>query len=234
MPRFAALPGVTQYGTYGKQDVAIAATRAWDARPVAGMGIQSDDMPDIGDAADQRDIAASISGDGDAYARLVRRYENLVARQLWRFTRNPLQLEELVQEVFVETYTSLPGYRGNAPFLHWLRRITTRVGYRFWTKQTRDKERMAAIEAEAATDPLGTPAPEPMPSAAEEVFRLLESFPPDDRLVLTLLYLEECDTKEIAERMGWSRSLVKVRAFRARKRLRALLEERGYGGVHDG
>jgi len=44
-----------------------------------------------------------------------------------------------------------------------------------------------------------------------------------------LHYFEGCDTREIAERVGWTRSLVKVRAFRARKKLKALLEEAGYG-----
>jgi DNA-directed RNA polymerase specialized sigma24 family protein len=53
---------------------------------------------------DQRDIAASLNGDGEAYARLVRHYQDQVAAQMWRFTRHPAVLEELVQEVFVEAY----------------------------------------------------------------------------------------------------------------------------------
>jgi RNA polymerase sigma-70 factor (ECF subfamily) len=56
----------------------------------------------------------------------------------------------------------------------------------------------------------------------------LAELPPRDRLVLTLLHLEELDTQAIAERLGWSRTLVKVQAFRARQKLRKLLEARGY------
>ena len=53
------------------------------------------------------------------------------------------------------------------------------------------------------------------------------------RLILTLQYFEECDTREIASRTGWSRTLVKVRAFRARRKLKALLTEAGFGRKSD-
>lgn len=176
---------------------------------------------------DREDIAASLDGDEQAYARLVRRYQAEVALQLWRYTRQLGQVEELTQEVFVEAYLSLRSYRSEAPFLHWLRRITTRVGYRFWRKQAVRRERETALEAwhegQVPTREPGTAA-----EAAELVHTLLAALPPRDRLVLTLLHLEELDTQEIAQRLGWSRTLVKVQAFRARQKLKRLLEERGY------
>jgi RNA polymerase sigma-70 factor (ECF subfamily) len=181
-------------------------------------------------AEDQHDIAATLGGDGSAYARLVKRYEQRIAAQMWRFTRNPGTLDELVQETFVEAFTSLRNYRGDAPFLHWLRRIATRVGYRHWKGRRRDLDRAERLNA------IG-PAPEPATSgpsdAAEYLFRLFETLPVQDRLVLTLMYFEECDTREIADRMGWTRSLVKVRAHRARNKLRVLLEEAGVGSADD-
>jgi RNA polymerase sigma-70 factor (ECF subfamily) len=174
------------------------------------------------------DIEASLAGDGRAYERLVKRYEGEIAAQMWRFTRDQRELEELVQDVFVEAYTSLGSYRARAPFLHWLRKVATRVGYRHWKRQARERHRRAELteldfEAVVAQED-GTPS-----EAAEKLHELLERLSPGDRLVLTLLYFDECDTREIAERTGWSRTLVKVRAHRARKRLRALLEEVGIG-----
>ena len=56
---------------------------------------------------DLQDIEASLSGDGDAYARLARRHQTWVAARLWKFTRNVGVHEELVQEVFVQAYMSL-------------------------------------------------------------------------------------------------------------------------------
>lgn len=77
---------------------------------------------------------------------------------------------------------------------------------------------------------LPVPPDDPGPSeAADYLYRLLEQLPWKDRLVLTLLHFDGCDTAEIAQRVGWSRTLVKVRAHRARAKLRSLLEEAGYG-----
>jgi hypothetical protein len=50
---------------------------------------------------DWLDVKASVQGDEDAYERLVRRYEKQITGLLWRFTRDPVQCEELVQQVFV-------------------------------------------------------------------------------------------------------------------------------------
>jgi RNA polymerase sigma-70 factor (ECF subfamily) len=171
---------------------------------------------------DQRDIASSLNGDGEAYSRLVQRYQGQVAAQMWRFTRDPVVLEELVQDVFVDAYFSLKGFGGRAPFLHWLRRVATRVGYRYWKSRGRQRDR-----EEALTDTILklTAAPEGATSseAGEAVYGLLAKLAPPDRLVMTLFYLEECDTNEIADRTGWNRTLVKVRLYRARKKLKGLL-----------
>jgi len=180
------------------------------------------------DNSDAQDIADALNGEEAAYARLIRRYEKEIARQMWRFTRDAETLESLVHDVFVEAYLSLSSYRAQAPFLHWLRRIATRVGYRHWKQNarwTRHEERQYAPEIR---DGLVSENLEPS-EAAEYVFYLLEKMPVDDRLVLTLLYLEQCSTREIADRAGWSVAKVKIRAWRARKKLATMLEDAGYG-----
>ena len=173
------------------------------------------------DDTDRTDIKASLAGDDDAFARLVERYEPQVARLMWRFSRDRDRCEELRQDVFVEAYFSLKRYRGDAPFLHWLRRIGTRVGYRFWKKQAKDKARVPLSEIDGLA---GRPE-ETDPAAAGEVLdALLAQLPPADRLVLTLEYLEGCSMQEIAERTGWSIGAVKMRAHRARGKLRKVAE----------
>jgi len=183
-------------------------------------------LAETGSEIDQGDIAASLNGDGEAYARVVRHYQDQVAAQMWRFTRDPAVLEELVQDVFVEAYLSLRGFRGRAPFLHWLRRVATRVGYRYWKSQVRKRDREEVLRETSLN--LATAPEDPTPSeAAEALYGLLARLPPPDRLVLTLFYFAECDTNEIASRTGWNRTLVKVRLHRARKKLKALLNEAG-------
>jgi RNA polymerase sigma-70 factor (ECF subfamily) len=177
---------------------------------------------------DQMDIAASLGGNGNGYGRLVRRYQDKVAAQMWRFTRDEVILDQLVQDVFVEAYLSLRGFRGQAPFLHWLRRVATRVGYRYWKSRALAREREEAL-TEAALHRAVLPENLAPSEAAELLYRLFEKLPPPDRLVLTLYYFEDCDLAEISARAGWTRTLVKVRLHRARKRLKALLNEAGIG-----
>ena len=170
------------------------------------------------DDSDSRDIQACLAGETDAYGRLVDRYESRIARLMWRFSRDPLQCEELVQDVFVEAYMSLSGFRGEAPFVHWLKRIGTRVGYRFWKRQAKERRSTPLGDLE----PAETPEPTGPREAAEALAALLARLKPADRLVLTLQYFEECGIEEIARRMGWTKGMVKMRAHRARKKLREI------------
>lgn len=168
------------------------------------------------------DVNASRSGDGDAFARIIRRFQPMVGRRMVRFTRRQLELQELVQDVFVEAYFSLPSYRGDAPFEHWLNSIATRVGYRFWKR--RHKQTSKNISLDETLD-MAAPASVSADAAAgaSDVLRLLDQLPPRDRLVILLLHVEEHSVEETAQLTGWSRAMVKVQAFRARHKLKKLL-----------
>ncbi len=67
-------------------------------------------------AADWTDIAATLDGDGQAYARLVRRYQDQITAQMWRLSRQRNDCEQLVHEVFVEAYMSLRQFKGARRF----------------------------------------------------------------------------------------------------------------------
>ena len=177
---------------------------------------------------DKLDVRASVGGDHGAYARLVARYQPYVYQQMWRFTRDPHVQDELVQEVFVEVYRSLRKYRGDAPFLHWVRRIATRTGYRYWRYEARRRRLESALAQErkpAIIEPEASTATE----AAELLHSLLAQLSAPERLVLTLTYFDDCNSTEIAARTGWSATLVRVRAYRARQKLKPLLEKAGFG-----
>jgi RNA polymerase sigma-70 factor (ECF subfamily) len=177
----------------------------------------TDVLPDLAD------IRKSQNGDKDAFGRLVKRYQKHVSRLLWRFTRDCNTHEELVQECFVQAYLSLRTYRARAPFEHWISRIATRVGYRHW-KQCNRHSHVSLLDkdwqqmSQAHTDSMNPQ------QAAELVHILLAKLPHRDRLVLTLRYLEQCSVEETARRTGWSISLVKVQTYRAKQKLKKLLE----------
>ena len=178
-------------------------------------------------AAELEDVQLSRQGDSDAYTRLIKQHQPHVSRILWRFSRDILVHEELVQDVFVEAYLSLGSYRKKAPFGHWLSRIATRIGYRYWKQSARRHETESFSLAE--WDQLPDKSPDEMDpgQAAKMLHGLLAQLRPRDRLVLTLRYLEKCDVAETAHRTGWTKSMVKVQSLRARKRLEKLFAQAG-------
>lgn len=177
-------------------------------------------------AADVQDIEQTLTGQGDAYGRLVARYQGEIGQWLWRFTRDRIIWEELVQSVFVEAYLHLGRFRREAPFLHWLRKIATRVGYHHWQAQARQRRRN--VQALVADPPVATPQQDvsEQQDEAAMLHSLLAQLPPRDRLVLTLLHIEERSVAETAQLVGWSQVMVKVQAFRARKKLRDLWQRK--------
>jgi RNA polymerase sigma-70 factor, ECF subfamily len=175
-------------------------------------------------AADLDDVHDSRNGDADAFKRLIQRHQAEVGRLLWRFTRHPAEHEELLQQVFIEAYLGLGGYRAKAPLAHWLARIAVRVGYRYWKNCRR---RRTENVDDQVWKQLVSRQPQDPRQAAEIVHQLLAMLPPRDRLVLTLRYLEQCDAVQTARRMGWSTALVRVQTHRAIGKLRKLAATAG-------
>jgi RNA polymerase sigma-70 factor (ECF subfamily) len=181
--------------------------------------------PEGGGPDDWPDVQAALDGQSDAYARLIHRHQQAIGNYMWRFTRDRVQWEELVHDVFVEAYLSLRSYRGEAPLLHWLRKIATRVGYRWWKRRNRQKVE-TSLELQDWDRIAGAePGIDAAREAGQQVHALLAQMSARDRLVLTLLYLEECSVAEASQLCGWSQTMVKVQAFRARKKLKKLLEQ---------
>jgi RNA polymerase sigma-70 factor (ECF subfamily) len=168
-------------------------------------------------SAEERLIAACRRGDQAAFSTLVRTHERRVFRLASRFFRRREDVEEVAQETFLRAWSRLGGYRAAAPFEHWLTRICLNCCYE---RLRRKQPPMLELLPEEA-DP--TPAPDP--DAALEVERLLRRLPAADRFVLLLLDGEGWSVEEIAQRLGWTATNVKVRAHRARKRLRREIEE---------
>ena len=176
--------------------------------------------------AEAHDVTAAQRGDSNAFGRLVEKHQATIAQQMQRFSRNAAVVEELVHDVFVEAYLSLKSYRAQSPLIHWLRTIAVRVGFRYWKSQSREKNQAVPMsDVESVMEQLES-EPRVNASAANETLRdLLNVLSPRDRLVLTLMYWDDCTVAEAAELSGWSRTMVRVQAHRARKRLKRLIEE---------
>lgn len=174
---------------------------------------------------DARDVADSLRGDQQAYARLVRRHQVPIERCLARFTRDPGAREELLQEVFVQAWFSLPRFEGRCPLVYWLRRIAVRAGYAHWKRLSA----RPAVPLDERTLEVAAPADAlSSAQAAELLDTVMGRLAPRDRMVLTLMHLEGHSVEETAFLLGWTQGMVKVQAMRARRKLRTLLEARGH------
>lgn len=168
---------------------------------------------------DERLIQSTLAGDEGAFAELVGRYKRRVFSIAGRFARGDHELDDLCQEVFVKAYQNLAKFRGEAPFEHWVSRIAVRACYDHLRKTKHDRAAVALADVTLATTDNVAPA-----RAREVLDFALAKLSADERLVLTLLELEERSVREIAELTGWSEGNVKVRAHRARQRLKEMLE----------
>jgi len=174
-------------------------------------------------------IAAVLQGDTASFEPLVAKYSPRVFATARRYARRESEVEDIVQEVWGKAFHKLSGFRGEAPFEHWLMRMAVRTCYDFLREHQRNRESSFTDLTEPENDWLESfvRAPEQSSDEAEAarqlVGRLLAMLSPPARLVITLLEIEDRSVKEVSELTGWSVPLVKVRAFRARSEMRKCL-----------
>lgn len=183
--------------------------------------------------ADRRLAERIAGGDEAAFDELVERHFARVARIAGRFFRQPDAAEEIHQDTFLKAFTSIASYRGEVPLEHWLSRIAVNACYDALRRARRRPESRGQVALDSAVDEAA-----PVEVSDEAVFwrqeqarivadEALALLQPAERLVLTLMVLEERTASEVADLTGWSVVNVKVRAFRARGKLKSLLAPGG-------
>jgi RNA polymerase sigma-70 factor (ECF subfamily) len=188
----------------------------------------------VTDEFDWRECLARVrQRDEEAAALLVARLYPLVIRIVRSHLPRRAAEEDLAQDVFVKMFTRLDQYqaRPGTPFEHWVARLAVRTCLDALRAADRRPElRWGDLSEEQAAwldfmlaDQSATPDAS-AGSAREVIEQLLSQLPPDDRLVISLMDLEEKTVREVSKMTGWSGTLVKVRAFRARRKLRKLAQ----------
>ncbi|PYK96258.1 MAG: RNA polymerase subunit sigma-24 [Verrucomicrobia bacterium] len=177
------------------------------------------------------DMAACVERvrrkDEDAARVLVRELYPLIMKIVRSHLPRRTDEEDLAQMVFGKIFAHLEQYSGNVPIEHWVSRVAVNTCLnQLRSEKCRPELRWADLnEAEAEVlEKIASTSREPDPSeqlvSRDLARKMLETLSPKDRLILTMLDLEERSVEEIRERTGWNASLIKVRAFRARKKLR--------------
>lgn len=174
-------------------------------------------------------LLAVRNGDKDAAATMVERLYPLVLKIVRaRFCQRAGE-EDLCQMVFVRVFRRLDQYSGRAPFEHWVARVAVNVCLNeIERERVRPELREADLDEEEArmvqhlaVSPAEIPEDD-ADTAHAVVQKLLLRLSPEDRMIITMLHIEERSIAEIAALTGWNTVLIKVRAYRARQKMKRL------------
>jgi RNA polymerase sigma-70 factor (ECF subfamily) len=175
---------------------------------------------------DQQLVVRAQRGDRQAFGLLVAKYQRRLARLLSRLIRDPVEVEDVTQEIFIKAYRSLPKFRGDSAFYTWLYRIGINTAKNHLASSRRRTQASAAFtvddaenfeEAEQLRD-TATPEGELMSKEiALTVNRAMEALPQDLRSAVLLREIEGLSYEEIATAMNCPIGTVRSRIFRARE-----------------
>jgi RNA polymerase sigma-70 factor, ECF subfamily len=180
-------------------------------------------------ANDDTELLEQIrSGSPDQFSELVRRHQARVFAILHRYERDAHLLQDLAQETFLKVWRALDQFDSSrAPFEHWLSRIAVHVALDHLRRRQRRITEVGLPQiGEEALNWLrhdGNGRELAARDAREILDAAFNHLSPAERLVITLMELEGRSVKETATLTGSSGVAVRVRALRARRKLRAAL-----------
>ena len=187
-------------------------------------------------------VHAVLSGDDTAFDTLVEKYQKRVHALVWQKIGDFHYAEEITQDTFLRAYQKLSTLRNPSQFPRWLYVIAKRLCLNWLRKQKSERHLQSLedtpVEEVAKSDYARYVSEERETEATEHRFeivkKLLAKLPESERTTVVLHYLGEMTLKEISRFLGVSVDTVKVRLYRARKRLQKeeeLLIQEALGGV---
>lgn len=187
----------------------------------------ADEVLDVPDC-----VARVRRGDEDAARSLLTHLFPLVLSVVRGHRPRRMSEDDLTQTVFLKVFTKLDQYSGAVPLEHWVSRIAVNTCLNaLQAEKIRPELRWADMteEEEHVIQALDTTAGELEPghslAARDLTDKLLDCLKPNDRLLVNLLHVEGHSVEEVKQITGWNISMIKVRAFRARKRMRKHMED---------
>jgi len=171
-------------------------------------------------------IKRAQSGDVGAFNEIIRAYRKRILGTIFRLISRAEDVEDVGQDVFVRLYFSLDQLRAPEVFEPWLYRLTVNAAYDYLRKRRRSGDvRMADLSeeqlsmADAAAGSKESAKHENQQQLRETLDVLMGQVSEDDRLLLGLKELQGLSLKDLREVYGVSENVLKVRLFRARKRV---------------
>lgn len=177
--------------------------------------------------ADQDLVARCRAGDREAFAELVRKYQNRILTLATRMLDNRSEAEDVAQDIFIKVFQSLHDFRGASRFSTWLYRVTVNHCLNYIRRRTRQQQTL--VGAESSEWMQESPASNPHKRLEQKerwvlVQAKLQVLSPEHRTIILLRDFEGLSYEEIADVLQLETGTVKSRLHRARMELKALLE----------
>lgn len=179
-------------------------------------------------------VGLCLDGDEAAFAEIVRRFSPRVFRVCGRFFKRFSLAEEAAQETFLRAYTQLGNFEGRGSLEGWITRIASTTCINILRSQKRQSELLLSeLTHQEATwleefvisrGGRKVSSDEERLIASDLIEKIFAMLPSDDVMVLLMTEVHGSSLKETAELTGWTEAKVKIKAFRARKRMREALE----------
>jgi RNA polymerase sigma-70 factor (ECF subfamily) len=175
-------------------------------------------------------VKAALQNDDEAARALVQQLYPLVAKIVRAHRPRRTSEEDLCQMIFIKVFQKLSQFSGNVPLEHWVSRVAVNTCLnQIESEKVRPEVRHAdlSVEEQAVVENLASSndelAPDERFASRQLVEHLLAALKPVERLAVDLLHLQGRSVEEICKITGWSSALVKVRAFRARQKMKKQL-----------
>src|SRR5436309_4284537 len=185
-------------------------------------------------------VESALRHDDAAARELVRRLYPLVAKMVRSHRPRRTSEEDLCQMIFIKVFQKLSQFSGKVPLEHWISRIAVNTCLsQIEAEKIRPELRHADLSEEqqavvenlaASSDEL---APDRQLASRQLVEHLLQLLKPVERLVIDLLYLQGRSVEEIHKITGLGTAAIKVRAFRARQKMKTQLNKLEPGTRHE-
>ena len=170
---------------------------------------------------DQIYIDRVLEGDTNAFAYLIDKYKNMAYTVAIKIVKNEEDAEEVAQDSFLKAYQKLDSFKGDSKFSTWLYTIVYRNSISKIRKKNMVTTDIDAFVIENHTTDFEFPQIEAIKNGEQKKYvnQAINNLSEMDALLITLFYLNECSVEEIGKITNLTKTNIKVKLFRARKKL---------------
>jgi RNA polymerase sigma-70 factor (ECF subfamily) len=183
---------------------------------------------------DQKLAARSQEGDQFAFEELVRKYQQVVLNLAYHYIGRRDEIEDIAQKIFSKIYFSLPKFDARRPFFPWLYRIAINQCYDELRRAKRQKirtfselslEEASSIEKLISQHEIAPASTEDRQEMHSLLHRMMDQLPQHQKMAVVLRDIEQIPYVKMAEILKCTEQAARLKVFRARIRLKSLMEK---------